>query len=304
MREDDGKTLATGAMSHSAESDIGPAVATLSTMSAFPAPAPFVVATDVDATRWIDERLQPFRRLPEGVLVGEIVPSGFEAYARLFHPARRFFGPSIEQSTSLRWSEIAAARNKKIHPEMQIEALIDKVDAFDNNHWRAISSGEGEWSPPDEGLEETEAIAVLTLLRPFTATPNDAWFMLWDGYGDLGPEIDPLPRGMIHPDRSGTRLPQGMDARTPALRHYLVFRGPLDGLREWYRWRNEGPNYWWPADRAWVVVTEIDGFSSYVGASAAGIDTLLASPLVEALPSALSFRFDVWGDTVNRPPPT
>lgn len=86
-------------------------------MGVFPPPAPFVVATDVDATTWIDERLQPFGRLGEGTLVGEIVPSGFEAYARVFHPARRVFGPSIEQRATLRWSEIAAARNKTVHPQ-------------------------------------------------------------------------------------------------------------------------------------------------------------------------------------------
>jgi hypothetical protein len=271
-------------------------------MGVFPPPAPFVVASDVDATTWIDERLQPFGRLGEGTLVGEIVPSGFEAYARVFHPARRVFGPSIEQGATLRWSEIAAARNKTVHPQMQIEALIDKADAFDYDHWKAISSGEGDWSPPYEELEETDAMALLSLLRPFTATPNDGWFMLWDGYGDLGPEIDPLPRAMIHPDRTGTPLPPELKGRTLAFRHYLVFRGPLDGLRQWYRWRGEGPNYWWPADRAWLVVTEIDGFSTYVGASSAGIEAVLASPLVEALPSGLSLRFDVWGDTVNGPP--
>ena len=50
---------------------------------------------DVEPTTWIDDWLQPWGRVNEGVLVGEIVPSGFEAYARVFHPARRFFGNSI-----------------------------------------------------------------------------------------------------------------------------------------------------------------------------------------------------------------
>jgi hypothetical protein len=45
-------------------------------------------------------------------VVGLIVPSGFQSYARLPHPARRFFGASAEQSVPLRWSEIAAARRK------------------------------------------------------------------------------------------------------------------------------------------------------------------------------------------------
>ena len=267
----------------------------------FPPPRPFIVETDVDATAWIDEGLLPFRGQSEGVLVGEIVPSGFEAYARLFHPARRDFGPSIEQSTPLRWSEIAAARGKTVHPEMQIERLMDNRDPFDYDHWTALSSGGGEWFPPRECLEETEALALAALLRPFTATPDQAWFMLWDGYGDLGRDIDSVPRAFIHPDRSDAPVGELLNG-TRALRHYLVFRGPLDALTTWFRWRMEGPNYWWPDDRAWIVASEIDGFSTYVGASRSCIEGVLASPLLEALPTVLNQRFDVWGDTINGPP--
>ncbi len=267
----------------------------------FPPPQPFIVETDVAATSWIDEGLLPFRRQSEGVLVGEIVPSGFEAYARVFHPARRFFGSSIEQSVTLRWSEMAAARGKTVHPEMQIEALIDNANAFDYEHWKAISSGGGEWFPPQECLEETEALALAGLLRPFTTTPDDAWFMLWDGYGDLGRDTDSVPRAMIHPDRSDAPVGELLHG-TGALRHYLVFRGPLDALTTWFRWRMEGPNYWCPNDRAWIVASEIDGFSTYVGASRSCIEQVLASPLLEALPTALNRRFDAWGDTINGPP--
>jgi hypothetical protein len=89
-------------------------------MGRFPPPAPFVPSFDIDGTRWIDEHLQPWGRAESGVLVGELVPSGFEAYARVFHPGRRFFARGREQSVSLRWSEIAEARGKKVHPEMQI----------------------------------------------------------------------------------------------------------------------------------------------------------------------------------------
>jgi hypothetical protein len=40
---------------------------------------------------------------------------------------------------------------------------------------------------------------------------------------------------------------------------------------------------WWPADRAWFVATEVDGFSSYVGGSQTAIDAVLASPELEAI---------------------
>ncbi len=268
-------------------------------MSTFPPPPPFEVWSDVAPTMWINDALQPQGRVENAVLVGEIVPSGFEAYARIFHPGRRVFGHSIEQTVALRWSEIASERAKTIHPEMQIEALIDAPDAFDYDHWKAISTGGGEWLPPHKWLEETEALALAELLRPHSESTADAWFMLWDGYGDLGPGIDGIPRGVIHLIRTGPPVRAEWVEGTWALRHYLMMRGPLDSLSDWFGWRMEGPNYWWPDDRAWIVATEIDGFSTSVGGSQECADAVLNSPLLEALPSALGHRFDTRGDSLN-----
>jgi hypothetical protein len=40
---------------------------------------------------------------------------------------------------------------------------------------------------------------------------------------------------------------------------------------------------WWPADRAWFVATEVDGFSTYVGGTPAAIAAVLASADLEAI---------------------
>jgi hypothetical protein len=48
------------------------------------------------------------------------------------------------------------------------------------------------------------------------------------------------------------------------------------------------PNLWWPEDRAWIVLTEIDYAWTYVGGTAAHIETLLASDTLEVLPTKLS----------------
>jgi hypothetical protein len=207
-----------------------------------------------------------------------------------------------EQSIPLRWSEIAAARGKTMHPEVELAALVDTRNTEDNHYWKAVSTGGGERSPPYEWIEETEALALVSLLRPFTASGEDAWFMLWDGYGDLGPAIRGLPRGTIHRAPEPPDVPAELVGSTWAFRHYLVFRGPLDALSTWFDWRMEGPNYLWPDDRAWIVATEIDGFSTYVGASKEGIDQVLASPLLEAFPCELTDRFDGLGDPINGPP--
>jgi hypothetical protein len=260
-------------------------------MGSFPPSPPFRLETDVRATDWLDQRLHPWG--PHPPVVGFIVPSGFEAYARLLHPAGRIFDRTIEHSVPLRWSEIAEARDKTIHPEVQVQALIDNRDEFDCDHWRAISTGGGEWFPPYEWLGMTEALTLVALLRPFTRTTDDVWFMLWDGYGDLGPAktINAIPKGTIHRVPEPPDVPAELVGRTWAYRHYLVFRGPLDAMSKWFDWRSEGPNYLWPDDRAWIVATEIDGFSTYVGAPKDAIDHVLASPLLEALPSDLQHRF-------------
>jgi hypothetical protein len=190
-----------------------------------------------------------------------------------------------------------------MHPEVDLRALIDNWDEFDYDHWNAISTGEGEWFPPYEWLEETEALTLVSLLRPFTTTLEDAWLMLWDGYGDLGRIIDGLPRGTIHRVSEPPNVPAELVGRIWAYRHYLVFRGPLDAMSTWFEWRSEGPNYLWPDDRAWIVATEIDGFSTYFGGPKGCVDRVLTSPLLEAVPSDLAHRFDGIGDPINGTPP-
>src|SRR4051794_15567264 len=113
-----------------------------------------------------------------------IVPSGFEAYARHLHPGLRNRGTSHEERALLRWSEIAEARGKTIHREVELHALIDDVNEWDNEHWKAISPRRQMASAP-EALEEIEALRLLSLLRGATSS-QDGWCMVWSGYGIYG----------------------------------------------------------------------------------------------------------------------
>src|SRR5690349_23203664 len=51
-------------------------------------------------------------------------------------------------------------------------------------------------------------------------------------------------------------------------------------------------NLWWPDDRAWCVVTDIDLTSTYVGGSAGCIGELLAHTGLEAWPDRKSTRLN------------
>ena len=271
----------------------------------FPPRPPFEIVRDVRSTTWIDERLiHTNDRGRAGWLVGELMPSGFEAHARIFHPAHEVTNATEHETqwVTVRWAQIAGHRGKVVHPQMELESLIDDRDAFDYDHWRAIS-WLGELFPPYEWLEGVECLALAAALAPFSSDPEPWWFWLWDGYGDLGAEIEQISRAMIHPGEvirlPGTRPPR---LGQLALRHYLVFRGPRLGLEAWFRWRDESPNYWYPNDRAWVVATEIDGFSTYVGGTRDCIDAVLASPRLEALACQPADHFGGWGDGLNGSP--
>jgi len=61
----------------------------------------------------------------------------------------------------------------------------------------------------------------------------------------------------------------------------------------------DGPNPWWPDDRAWFVASEIDLVSMYVGGSAAAIAELLHDRLLEVVHSSITDGTTADADRVN-----
>jgi hypothetical protein len=270
-------------------------------MGSFPPPPPFRLETNIGSAEWLDPLLRPHEGFPP--VVGFIVPSAYEAYAHLLHPARRFFGHSFEQSVPLRWSEIAATRAKTLHSEVQLQALIDNRDEFITTTGRrsapAAASGSRRTSVSNRPRRSRSS-------HCFGRTPRRSMRPGSCCGTGTGTSVERSTTSRGEPSTASPSLrtfPPSWSGRTWAFRHYLVFRGPLDALPKWFEWRMEGPNYFWPDDRAWIVATEIDGFSTYVGAPREGIDRVLDSPLLEALPSALAHRFDGIGDLINGAPP-
>ena len=137
----------------------------------FEVPAGVELVADLSTTDWIQPRLLPQER-SLGVRVGEIIPTGFDAYARVFHPARE--GDAMEPR---RWSELAERNERVVHPEMQLEHIVGSLD---------ISSVPGLESPLEGDLPGEQLEALINVLRTFTATPSVCWFAVWEGYGFYG----------------------------------------------------------------------------------------------------------------------
>jgi hypothetical protein len=225
----------------------------------------------VEAAGWIGERLGPF-----GGGVTSVVPAGFEAYARVLHPAEvtAWGGHRV-----VRWREVAAWSGVPLAPDAQFHTVAlppHRPEA--PAPWSGQGPHEGSLYPPDAEI-------LAEILRGFTTTPEECFFCIWDGYGwggtpaSAGTTSGSLPRLVPEAVRRGPRV------RLPG-RDYLLYTGPTEAIT--------GPvdighgqtaNLAWPADHTWCVASEIDLAWTYVAGSAALIERLLAEERIEAVPA-------------------
>ncbi len=150
-----------------------------------------------------------------------------------------------------------------------------------------------------EGVLPREvAEALVAILTRHTKTPNPLWLALWDGYGYVygpgwsftylfafGPEQDGP-----HPAQFALRYPPFRTAGTPRIRmpyrDYVLYRGAPERVPGW----QDGPNLWWPDDRAWCVSSEIDLPWTFVGGTIELIDEVVGNPGLNARPASLDER--------------
>jgi hypothetical protein len=245
-------------------------------------------SSDVGQAAWWIDVLHPFARD-----VGSVVPDSFAAYARVFHPAG-----------SERWSDIAARTGRVVHTEMQYDPIASTDDGGDLwLHER-----------PLEGTLNGGALTGLAeLLAQHTSTPQRCWFAIWDGYGQLhggaatvrtmlvrepGSDSERVVRSRAKPLLAPKTL-DGPRINAPG-RDYFLASGALEDISDFFvQVGRQSPNVWWPADRAWIVATEIDFCWTYVAGDRAAIDAVLSEPDLEALESQPDHGINFDSDTIN-----
>lgn len=162
-----------------------------------------------------------------------------------------------------------------------------------------------------EGDLAPEVLQRLTrILADRTETPDDCFFALWEGFGDIrgGSAVAVASSGAAEA-RPAPTIPPAFPAEVlegPRLhltaRSYLLFRGPLEAAGQWGAaplipgWARpiNSPNLMWPADRAWFAATEIDLPWTGVGGSADLITAICADPWLDAEETALSESPPYW----------
>jgi hypothetical protein len=231
------------------------------------------IADDASAGAWIAPTL--------GGEFGAVtlqVPRGYEAYARLCHPA------TDRSGTPVSWSDVAKATGRRAHALMQWHALVGSSDSL--NFTGSLWDGD----PPVRGdLAPAPFAALCALLAAHTDTPSECFFAIWEGWGWVhggnwlmsATGAEQVPAAFTEQERDQARLV------LPG-REYVLLTGPLStasqigephGLRGF---EPHSPNLMWPADRAWFVASEIDFDSTLVGGAADLLQAILDAPALEA----------------------
>ncbi len=126
---------------------------------------------DVSAGEWLKERIDdPWRGTMHGV-----VPRGFPAYARVFHP------PLADDERST-WADAARSFGTVFHPLAQWQGITGRV----NDGGPTLARDGRSFDPPLQGELDPDLVAALAeILVSHTATPDAGHLALWDGHGGL-----------------------------------------------------------------------------------------------------------------------
>ena len=268
-------------------------------------------ARNAEPARWLVERLTTF-----GENVLSVVPSGFEAYARVFHPASRV----THTLEPLRWAAVASLTGRTAHRAMQWPSLRGEKPVVDDE--TALEPGAVWVRGPEMGTLPREVARTLGPVLGCHTGSEGCFFAVWEGFGCLprtvldAPAFE-IPERRFHlfagvlgaievtfcADNADEAVSMGTfvayDPEEESLEEAQV------GAADWVASLEplyQSANLWWPEDRAWCVATEIDFVSTYVAGSQRLIDAVLGCKAIEAYRVEPFDGIAYDGDTVNPKP--
>jgi hypothetical protein len=161
-------------------------------------------------------------------------------------------------------------------------------------------SADGSWFVERGSLSKPEVETLISLLASEGTEPF-CWFAGWEfdagsalfrtragAVGELVVRSKELWRERRN-RRARARLPR-IEILGQSGRRYLVYRGSLRQALVSPHGFYRSPVLWWPDDRAWLIHTELDAMSTYLGGPRALVDEMVGEQILES--------FEVQADTV------
>lgn len=264
---------------------------------------------DVAAGAWIGPRLAG-----RGGRVHCVVPDGYPAYARIFHPAEDEAGAPVT------WAEVCRRTGRTPHALMQWQSIAGVMHhVTTEGRWprrREVVHETSDWlgnEPVTGDMAPPTLSRVLDVLARFTPADVECIHAVWEGWGWLHHGAWGLLT--VTSDHASAPEPPAPAGLPPAIvdgpklllpgRNYLLFRGPLRAAlsvghqvtAEWFA--PQSPSLLWPPDRSWCLATEIDFDSTLVGGPAELVDALLQAPDLEVWQVEPTDDLTSAGDTIN-----
>ncbi|NJC21057.1 hypothetical protein BJ994_000133 [Arthrobacter pigmenti] len=290
---------------------------------------------DVERGAWLKERLNWSSNDMHAV-----VPRGFQAYARIFHPASRDRPAETKtwhgyepgnvmdfETETVTWQQTADAFGTEMHALAQFHRLVRTAELYSSQE---LDPAGWRYTCPRLGnLDVGILAAVAAHLAEHTSTPDDGAAAVWGGWGGLTTGASCAVLTATENDDgtlNATQSPQGSDEpgtgilpravatgpelELPQREYYLFDAGATDfAYADWpskapwisHTWDPQSPSIIWPEDHAWVLVSEIDFDSTIVAGSLELVSALCRDPDIEALIISEGADLTWDADVVNRP---
>lgn len=198
--------------------------------------------------------------------VGDNLPAGYDAYLRLFHPFTPWGAEEPEEAGPGDWQTWRALAEKAgvdFRPTLQWNSLKPALPLLEN--------GTRPYSVLDGELEPRTRQRLFGHLRRHT--PPQSTFYLYDLAASVGGQVSFMIEAAV---------------------------GDMERIARWVDERGAAvastPELVWPEDRRWIVFSDYDTPSTYIGADAALAADLFADPELETLAVDLATRIDWQAD--------
>ena len=174
-------------------------------------------------------------------------------------------------------------------------------------HEGADENDADELANVEGNLDGTHLERLTQILARHTSTPDDCFFGLWEGFGDIhgSPAVAFFGLRRGRPPEVPPAFPPevlaGPRVRIPG-RGYLLFRGPLQDAGQWgaadlapgHPRPINSPNLVWPQDRAWFAATEIDLPWTGIAGTSSLVDELMADAVLDVEPISIATEVPYW----------